>query len=132
MKGGAHKLADNDFIDSIFEKVLTPIISFVGFIIRILFANRMIALMVYLLIVNAIAVVLMKRDKTYAENGERRIKESTLLIVALAGGSLGMYLSMFKFKHKTLHPQFAVGVPVIIAIQCAFVSYLALWNILMI
>ena len=125
-------MAENDFIDGVFEKILNPIIAFLGFVIKILFTNRIIALMIYFVIVNAIAVVLMKRDKTYAENGERRIKESTLLIVALAGGSLGMYFSMFKFKHKTLHTQFAIGVPVIIALQCAFFSYLALWKILMI
>ncbi len=123
-------MADNDFIDSIFQKILTPIISLIGFIIKVLFVNRIVALIVYFIIVNAIAVVLMKRDKAYAENGERRIKESTLLIVAFAGGSLGMYFSMFKFKHKTLHPQFAIGVPVIIALQCAFFSYLALWKLL--
>jgi len=122
-------MAENDFIDSVFEKVLTPVLALIKLIIGLLFKNRLIAFIFYLIFVNIIAVILMKRDKTYAEKGERRIRESTLFIVALVGGSIGMYFSMFKFKHKTLHPQFSIGVPAILCMQCAFLSYLAVTNI---
>lgn len=80
--------------------------------------------------VNLIAIILMKKDKEYAEKGERRIREMTLLIVALIGGSLGMYYAMFKYKHKTLHKKFSVGVPVIIVIQFAYLAYMVMKGIL--
>ena len=64
------------------------------------------------------------------KNGERRIKEATLLIVAIVGGSLGMYYAMFKYKHKTLHNKFSIGIPVIIVIQFVFASYLLMSGIL--
>lgn len=81
--------------------------------------------------VNIIAIILMKKDKEYAEKGERRIREMTLLIVALIGGSFGMYYAMFKYKHKTLHKKFSIGIPVIIVAQCAYFSYCIIRGILL-
>ena len=63
-------------------------------------------------------------------NGERRIRENTLLIVAIVGGSFGMYYAMFKYKHKTLHNKFSIGVPVIMVIQLAYISYLLMSGML--
>lgn len=73
----------------------------------------------------------MKKDKGYAEKGERRIREATLLIVALIGGSFGMYYAMFKYKHKTLHKKFSIGVPVIMVIQSAYIAYFIMRGILL-
>ena len=64
----------------------------------------------------------MKKDKEYAENGERRIREATLLVVALIGGSFGMYYAMYKYKHKTLHKKFSIGIPLIILLQSAYIT----------
>ena len=56
-----------------------------------------------------------------------RIPEATLLLVSALFGSLGAYLGMLLFRHKTnakRHPAFAVGVPVMLIVQAALVYWL--------
>lgn len=67
--------------------------------------------------VSLIGFALMGMDKQRAIHHQWRISESTLLSVALFGGSLGILLGMFVFHHKTNKPLFFIGVPVIIGIQ---------------
>ena len=74
-------------------------------------------LYLYLLIVNAVALVLMLIDKIKAIRGRWRISERTLLTVNAIGGSLGGFLGMKLFRHKTLHPQFSIGIPVMLAVH---------------
>lgn len=123
-------MANNTVIDGILNGILTPILKLLQILIEALFSNPIIALMLFILLINLIAIILMKKDKAYAQMGERRIRESTLLIVAIVGGSLGMYYAMFKYKHKTLHNKFSIGIPVIIVIQLAYISYLLVCGIL--
>lgn len=123
-------MADNEVVNGIINTILSPILAVLNWIIEILFSNNIILMILFFILVNIIAILLMKRDKQYAENGERRIKEATLLIVAIVGGSLGMYYAMFKYKHKTLHNKFSIGIPVIMVIQFAFASYLLMSGIL--
>ena len=78
---------------------------------------------VYLLIVNAFGFVLMLADKRKARKKKWRIPESTLMLVALIGGSVGCLSGMYLFRHKTRHPKFTVGVPLILALQVV----LAVW-----
>ena len=40
-----------------------------------------------------------------------------MLTVAILGGSIGTMLGMKLFRHKTLHPKFSIGIPVILALQ---------------
>lgn len=124
------KLANNTVIDGILNGILTPILKLLQILIEALFSNPIIALILFILLINLIAIILMKKDKAYAQMGERRIRESTLLIVAIVGGSFGMYYAMFKYKHKTLHNKFSMGIPVIIVIQLAYISYLLVSGIL--
>ena len=56
-------------------------------------------------------------DKKKAEKGRWRIKESTLLTLALLGGSIGEMLGMYVFRHKTKKPRFFIGVPVMLVLQ---------------
>ena len=74
-------------------------------------------LLVYLLSVNALGFVLMLSDKKKAQKNHYRIPERTLILTAIVGGSLGCYLGMQLFRHKTKHPLFYIGIPVILAIQ---------------
>lgn len=74
-------------------------------------------ILLYLLIINAAGFLLMLIDKYKARKNLWRIPEKTLLGVAVAGGSLGTYLGMRLFRHKTRHPQFYIGIPVILAVQ---------------
>lgn len=75
------------------------------------------ALLVYLLLINAVAFLLMLADKRRAKKKLWRIPERTLLLSAALGGSLGSLAGMYLFRHKTLHPKFTVGVPLILAAQ---------------
>lgn len=71
----------------------------------------------YLLIINIFGILIIMIDKFKAKYRRWRIKENTLLIVALMGGSLGLYLSMHIFHHKTRKPKFRYGIPAIIILQ---------------
>ena len=75
----------------------------------------------YLLIINAAGFLLMLVDKWKAKKNRWRIRESTLLIVAALGGSVGSLAGMYLFRHKTLHLKFTVGIPLILAAQCFIV-----------
>lgn len=79
----------------------------------------------YLLTVNAAGFLLMLTDKLRAKKNLWRIPEKTLMTVAIIGGSIGAYAGMQLFRHKTKHPKFYIGIPVIIALQLALVSYFA-------
>lgn len=79
-------------------------------------------MLIYLILVNAFALLLMHTDKHRARKKMWRIPERVLLLLALAGGSLGILLGMCAFRHKTKHPRFSVGVPVILMVQAVIVS----------
>ena len=71
----------------------------------------------YLLIVNAAALLLMLADKWKAQQKDRRIRENVLITAAVIGGSIGIWAGMYLFRHKTRHLKFALGIPVILALQ---------------
>lgn len=71
----------------------------------------------YLLIINAAGFVLMLADKLKAKRNLWRIPEATLMGVAVLGGSIGSLMGMYTFRHKTKHPKFTIGIPVILALQ---------------
>ena len=73
----------------------------------------------YLIIVNALGFLLMLMDKLRAKRGAWRIPESTLMTVALVGGSIGAIAGMYLVRHKTRHPKFFIGLPVILTLQIA-------------
>ena len=74
-------------------------------------------ILLYLLIVNAVAFLLMLVDKQKARKKLWRIPESTLLLSAAIGGSIGALAGMYTFRHKTRHMKFTLGVPAILAVQ---------------
>ena len=123
-------MANNEVVNGIIDKILSPILAIFKWVIEIIFSNQVVLIIFSLAIINLLATLLMKKDKEYAEKGQRRVRETTLLIVALIGGSLGMYYAMFKYKHKTLHNKFSIGIPVIIVLQFAYISYLLMSGIL--
>ena len=71
----------------------------------------------YLMIVNALGLLLMLADKQKARKKRWRIPEATLMGVAAIGGSAGVFLGMYLFRHKTLHPKFTVGVPLLLMLH---------------
>ena len=80
-------------------------------------------ILLLLVAVNLVSFSLYGLDKLKAKKGLWRIKESTLLLVALLGGSLGALLGMEIFRHKTKHWQFKILVPVFLVLHIA----LAVW-----
>lgn len=71
----------------------------------------------YLAIINALGFVLMRMDKQRARQNLWRIPEATLMAVAILGGSIGSLLGMYFFRHKTRHPKFSIGIPLILVFQ---------------
>lgn len=76
-------------------------------------------LLLYLMIINAAAFVLMLVDKQKAKKRQWRIPEKVLLGSAVFGGSIGAWLGMQIFRHKTLHRKFYMGIPFILGVQVA-------------
>lgn len=80
-------------------------------------------IIVILAIINAITFIVYGIDKWKAKHGRWRISEATLLALALFGGSIGAYLGMYVWHHKTFHLKFKYGVPVILIGEIAFLVY---------
>ena len=78
----------------------------------------------YVLILNFVTVLVYGIDKFKAKKGKWRIPESTLLLLAVLGGSIGAWLGMRVWRHKTQHKKFKYGIPVIFILQVALCFYL--------
>ncbi len=78
----------------------------------------------YLLAINVMAFMAYGIDKWKARKAMWRIPESTLLFLALIGGSIGAWCGMKVWHHKTLHKKFRFGVPFILMLQVLLVCYL--------
>ena len=76
---------------------------------------------VYLLLLSLAGFFLMGWDKRQAALHRGRISELTLLAAAAIGGSAGIWIGMYLFRHKTRKPLFSIGVPVILLIQLFFI-----------
>jgi uncharacterized membrane protein YsdA (DUF1294 family) len=79
----------------------------------------------YVLVINAIALMMFGIDKWKAQHGKWRIPEATLLFLALIGGSIGALCGMKLFHHKTQHKKFYIGIPIILLLQIAAIAYYA-------
>ena len=74
-------------------------------------------LKIYLIIVNAVALLLMLSDKSFARRKMWRIPEAALIGIAVIGGSVGALVGMYLFRHKTKHMKFVIGIPLILIAQ---------------
>ena len=71
----------------------------------------------YVLILNFVTMLVYGIDKFKAKKGKWRIPESTLLLLAVLGGSIGAWLGMRVWRHKTQHKKFNYGIPVITTVH---------------
>lgn len=69
---------------------------------------------IYLIMINIITFLTMWIDKRRAKYGKWRIKEHTLFVLALLGGSAGAIIGMYTFRHKTQKTRFFIGFPAIL------------------
>ncbi|MFX4261776.1 DUF1294 domain-containing protein [Pelotomaculum propionicicum] len=74
-------------------------------------------MIIYILAINITGFLIMWYDKAMARARRYRVPESRLLLLAVAGGSVGVYLGMHIFKHKTNKLLFSLGVPAIFVAQ---------------
>ncbi len=111
------------FVDEAFAILAAAISWILENIVKVIFSNHIVSVILFFVFINAIAILLMKKDKEYAQTGARRVRESTLIIVALVGGGLGEFYAMYKYKHKTLHNKFLYGVPMAIMLNAAMITY---------
>ncbi|GGX56366.1 hypothetical protein GCM10011309_01400 [Litorimonas cladophorae] len=79
---------------------------------------------IYLLSLNLIAYIAFYVDKKRARQQLSRIPESTLLLIALFGGTIGAITAQHQFRHKTLKQPFKFQLYCIAILQLAFVIML--------
>ena len=78
--------------------------------------------MYYLFAINIVSFFLYGIDKYKAKKNKWRISEATLLMIAVIGGSIGAWVGMRLWHHKTMHKKFMYGIPVIIIMQIALAT----------
>ena len=81
-------------------------------------------LVCYLLAINAVTFIVYGIDKYKAKKAKWRISEATLLLLAVLGGSVGAWMGMKVWHHKTMHKKFKYCIPAILLIQIALMAYL--------
>ena len=92
--------------------------------------------LIYLAVINVVTFFMYGIDKWRSTSGRLlptgrkkakkskwRIREAALLGLAVLGGSIGAWLGMKVWHHKTQHKKFKYGVPAIIIIQLALIVY---------
>lgn len=73
---------------------------------------------------NLISFTIFYIDKRKAIKGKNRISENSLLLSAFLFGSIGAFLSMQIFRHKTQKLKFKILVPLFFALQVVCIYYL--------
>lgn len=77
----------------------------------------------YLVVINVATFFTYGLDKWKAKRSKWRIREAALLTLAVLGGSIGAWLGMKVWHHKTQHKKFRVGIPIIIFVQAIIIWY---------
>lgn len=76
-------------------------------------------LLIYLAAINLVAFFLYGIDKWKSRHDKWRVTEAKLIGIALLGGSLGAWLGMKTWHHKTQHAKFRYGLPLILILHLA-------------
>ena len=84
-------------------------------------------LLYYFVCVNVLTFFVYGIDKWQARQGKWRISEATLLLFAVIGGSIGAWLGLRVWRHKTMHKKFKYGIPAILMIHIIIIGYLSKW-----
>ena len=81
------------------------------------------AVIYYLVIINIVTFLVYGIDKWKARKAMWRVREASLLMLAVLGGSIGAWLGMKVWHHKTQHKKFRYGIPAIIIIQLGIIGF---------
>ena len=80
----------------------------------------------YLALISLISVIVTVYDKWAAKRRPSgRIRESSLIALSVVGGSAALLLTLLIIGHKTRHPTFMIGIPLILIIQAALIYVFA-------
>ena len=82
----------------------------------------------YLAAINLISLILMIYDKIVSKTGnvKLRIPEKTLLLLAVLGGALGVFIGIYLFRHKSRHTNFKIITPLFLILWIIFSLYIFL------
>ena len=86
--------------------------------------NTTTLILLYIVLINILTFFIYGIDKLKAKKSKWRVSENTLIGMAIIGGSIGAWLGMKIWHHKTLHKKFEYGVPLILVAQTALCCYL--------
>lgn len=67
-------------------------------------------------------------DKARARRGGRRLRERTLLLLALVGGSPGLVIGLWVFRHKTQKPAFLGRLLLVVVLQALALAWFLYWR----
>ena len=81
------------------------------------------ALACWLFALNAVAFGYYGYDKWQSRQGGSRVPEFVLHALAIAGGSLGAYLGMQVFRHKTIKGPFRIAFWLIVVLQVTLLGW---------
>lgn len=84
-------------------------------------------LLIYFLVINVATFFTYGLDKWKAKKSKWRIREAALLWLAVLGGSIGAWLGMQVWHHKTMNKKFKYGVPAILIAQIALLIFFLYW-----
>lgn len=86
--------------------------------------NFPLVLIMVMIVINVAAANLTIYDKWASRHKPKhRIRERTFFLLALAGTAPGIWLTMVTIRHKTKHPSFMIGLPLIILGQIALMVF---------
>lgn len=76
------------------------------------------AFIIYIILINLIAYIIMCFDKYQSKKKGSRIPENSLFFIALLLGALGIYLGMkAPIYHKAAKTPFKIGIPLLIVLN---------------
>lgn len=80
----------------------------------------------YIVIINIIGLIIIASDKKRAINKQWRVPEANLFFIAIILGSIGIFIGMYLFHHKTKHLKFVIGIPFILIVQILVIYKLSI------
>ena len=69
--------------------------------------------------INIATLIIYGIDKLKARKGRWRISETFLFILAVMGGSIGAWIGINVWNHKTQHWKFRYGIPLVAVVHIA-------------
>ena len=86
-------------------------------------------ILIYLAVITVMTFLMFGVDKWKARRDKWRIRETSLLLLALLGGSLGAWIGMKVWHHKTKHKKFKYCIPLILVVHLVLLAVVAYYQL---